>query len=351
MAMGTEGVARFFAGLSAGPALRQRAAAQGRMDAMREALTGAQIDNTQADAGLKQLKLDSMDPDTLGAAMAAMGMDASQSQGAAGLVRAGQNVSEVGALMSALQKQSAQRAARDAALRGDRNAANANLFGVADKPVDLSQVTDGVALDPTVTPDQNAFIPTAVGQSVINAHNAAASNSSASAAATRAKLPVELRKLEAEAGKATRSSATDKLPPIADVTAVLPKTAPADGYGNPQTNPQDVAQVISWLAKNPGKSVGDYVNQAPAGSPGVVVPSDTDVLMAAAKAATSGGDDGDGPDRETPADNAKEARLPSATVPATKEAPAMPSTQAEFDALPKGALFINPADGRLLRKK
>lgn len=33
------------------------------------------------------------------------------------------------------------------------------------------------------------------------------------------------------------------------------------------------------------------------------------------------------------------------------DAPASPKSKAEFDALPKGALFINPADGRTMRKK
>src|SRR5690348_4660800 len=201
MPNGTEGVARFFAGLGAGPALRQRAAAQGRLDAMREALTDAQIRNTGADAELKQTKVDALDPAALAQAFAGMGLDDGQSQGAAGLARAGNNADQIGGLMKALQIIGAQRAARDAAVRGDKNAANASLFGATDKPVDLSKVVDGVSFDPTATPDQNAFDPTAVGQSMIRQHDASAASSAASAAATRAKLPAELRKLEAEAGK------------------------------------------------------------------------------------------------------------------------------------------------------
>lgn len=34
-----------------------------------------------------------------------------------------------------------------------------------------------------------------------------------------------------------------------------------------------------------------------------------------------------------------------------QDSPARPTTQQEFDALPSGALFVNPADGRVMRKK
>lgn len=355
MPYGTEGVAKFFSGLGAGPALRQRAAAQGRLDAMREALTGAQIDDTNAESGLRQAKLDALDPATLATAFGNMQSPDTQAEGAAGLARAGNNADQIGGLMKALQIISAQRGARDAAIRGDQNLANANLFGATDKPVTLSQVTDGVVLNPTLTPDQNNFDPTAVGQAMINERNAAAGNASASAAATRAKLPLELRKLGAEAAKAGKD-AGDKLPPIADVTSILPKTAPEDGNGTPQTDPSQVAQVLSWLAQHPKANVGDYVNQSPVGSPGAVVPSDTDVLLGALKVV---GKPGAG-EVESPAEDAGEngeepGQLPAGKAPATVAPaagePAKPTTQAQFDALPKGALFINPADGRVMRKK
>lgn len=45
------------------------------------------------------------------------------------------------------------------------------------------------------------------------------------------------------------------------------------------------------------------------------------------------------------------APAPTATTPANPGEPARVTSQAEFDALPSGALFINPADGKVLRKK
>lgn len=345
MANGTEGVAKFFAGIGAGPALRQRAAAQGRLDAMRTALLDAQIGNTQADAGIKQVKLDALDPATLAAAFSGAGVPEAQASGAAGLARAGNNADQIAGMMKVLQGLAIRRDARDAAVRGDLNGANANLFGVADKPVTLSQVTDGVALDPTVTPDANAFDPTAVGQAMINQRNAAAGNSAASVAATNAKLPMELVKLAAEATKA-KAGGTGKLPPISDVTAILPKAISLDNpMAAPAAKPEDVATVLSWLAQHPGGNVGQYVGQAPVGSPGALPPQGATAV----------------PTGPMPADVADvlagtgaAGGLPAAAAPATvapTSGPSMPASKEAFDALPAGALFINPADGRLMRKK
>lgn len=45
------------------------------------------------------------------------------------------------------------------------------------------------------------------------------------------------------------------------------------------------------------------------------------------------------------------ATTPKATQPAPSQGPSKITSQAEFDALPSGAMFINPADGKVLRKK
>lgn len=346
MPYGTEGVAKFFAGLGAGPALRQQAAARGRLDAMREALTDAQIRNTGADAGLKQVKLDSLDPQVLAQSLSGLGVDAGQAQGAAGLVRAGQNVNEIGGLMKTLQSEAMRRAARDAAVRGDLNGANAQLMGLADKPVTLSQVTDGVAFNPIVAPGSNAFDPTAVGQAMINQRNAAAANSMANAGAAGALT--DLRKVQTAAGGFNPNTGSkDKLPPISDITSILPRKRPADDpLATPAPDPEQVAQVISWLGQHPGANVGDYVNNAPVGSPGAVVPNDVGQLLTAATTPAVGPSG----DVETPAENAAEPREEPVTGQGAS-GPKMPASQAEFDALPSGTLFINPADGRLMRKK
>lgn len=373
MPNGTEGVAKFFAGLGAGPALRQQAAARGRLDAMRMALDDAQIRNTGNDAALKQIKLDALDPATLAASFAGAGVPQEHAAGAAGLDRAGNNASQIGALMKTLQEQAIARDARDAAVRGDLNGANANLFGLADKPVTLSQVTDGVALNPTVTPDVNAFTPTAVGQSMIAQRDAAATNSMAGAGANNALR--DLRDVQTAAGgfnprRGTAAGAA-KLPSIATVRGILPATGPANAQGNPTTDPADVAGVMSWLADHPGSTIGDYVNQAPVGSAGAMPPRGADTLPGLSTAAMPGDDSADdGAPAITPAavSQALAAAAPPGSGPvpaaATKavmdavaskaadtSAPKQPATQAEFDALPSGTMFINPADGRLMRKK
>lgn len=274
--MGTEGVAKFFAGLGAGPALRQRAAAQGRLDAMREALTDAQIRDTGAQAALRQTQVDALDPATLAQTFAGFGLPEDQAGGAAGLVRAGNNANEVGQFMTHLQHLASQRAARDAAVRGDLNGANAQLFGLADKPVPLSQVTDGVALNPIVTPDANAFDPTAVGASMIAQHNAAAANSTASAAATRAKLPGELRKLEAEADKAGRErdkAGNVTLPSMDKVRNTIGQAVPVldsltgkpTGQVRYDVSPDELGRFLTYQANNattdPRFNDGEYALQ------------------------------------------------------------------------------------------
>ncbi len=371
MPNGTEGVAKFFAGLGAGPVLRQQAAARGRLDAMRMALDDAQIRNTGNDAALKQIKLDALDPATLAAAFAGAGVPQEHAAGAAGLDRAGNNASQIGALMKTLQEQAIARDARDAAVRGDLNGANANLFGLADKPVTLSQVTDGVALNPTVTPDQNAFTPTAVGQSMIGQRNAAAANSYAGAGANNALR--DLRDTQTAAGGFNPhvGAGTGKLPPVADIRAILPATGPMNAQGNPTVNPADVAGVMGWLSENPGMTVGDYVNRAPIGSAGAMPPRGADTLpglppagvpgddsaaagapaitpQAVSQALASAAPPGSGP---VPAAATKAVMDAVASKTADTSAPKQPSTQAEFDALPSGTMFINPADGRLMRKK
>lgn len=341
MPMGTEGVAKFFAGLGAGPALRQQAAARGRLDAMRAALTDAQIRNTGNDAALKQVKLDALDPATLGTALAGAGVPMEQSDGAAGLVRAGQNVNEIGGLMKTLQALGLQRAARDAAVRGDLNGANAQLTGLADKPITLSQVTDGVAFNPTQTPDANAFAPTAVGQAMIGQRNAAAADSMAGAGAQNAMR--DLRRVQAAAGGFNPNTGSkDRLPPVSDITSILPKVRPAgDALANPAPDPAQVAQVISWLGMHPGATVGDYVNQAPVGSPGAVVPSDTDVLLAAAQ--KPAGVVGPSGDVETPAENAAEPR----EEPVTGKAGIAAKKVVRTGTAPDGRKVVQYADGTI----
>lgn len=78
------------------------------------------------------------------------------------------------------QEYETRAAALKAALAGDLNTANANLFGVANGPVDLAKIEDHTVLNPTVVGGGN-LQTNAVGQAVIGATNALAGQRNAAA--------------------------------------------------------------------------------------------------------------------------------------------------------------------------
>lgn len=299
MATNSSGVSRFFGGLAAGPALRQRAATQGRLDAMREALSDAQIRNTGAEASLRQDKLAALDPGGLGAAFTGLGLDPDQSAGAATLYRGGDNGAQIGELVKTLTHLSAQRAARDSALSGDMNAANANLFGVANGPQKLSAVEGGVTLNPLATPDKNSFTPTALGNAQIAADFARAGASNASAARSRAGISADkagnYETIEDDDGNlVSHNKLTGAVAPILTGDGaplkkggkVTPSAAPANvsqsilgselnAAGLPVTNPEANQTFLAWQArqsatdpnyKNGEYALSQYALQQPAGA-------------------------------------------------------------------------------------
>lgn len=87
--------------------------------------------------------------------------------------------------------------ARTAAVGGDLAGANANLFGLAKGPVDLTQITGDVAFNPLATPDQE-FRATPVGLGDIALKDAQAGASRASASSNYA--AANLRNVQAAAG-------------------------------------------------------------------------------------------------------------------------------------------------------
>lgn len=68
----------------------------------------------------------------------------------------------------------------------DQNLLNRELAVISGKPVNLSNVQDGVTYNPQVTPDQNRFAPTDIGQALIGADNARSVASYAQAGASNA---------------------------------------------------------------------------------------------------------------------------------------------------------------------
>ncbi len=368
--MGTEGVGRFFGALGGSKALRERAASLGRQDAMREALTNAQIGNTRADEGLKQVKLDALDPATLGAAMASLGVDPSQTSGAAGLVRSGQNVNQVGDFMGKLLQQAALRKARDAMANGDPNAANQSLAIANGKPIDLTKIADGTSYNPNVTPDQNTFDPTAVGQALIGARNAQASASDAAAGEHSAHA--KLFDTQTAAGGFNPNGGAGKITPTAlpmnVAGALLGKVHDTDGVAT--ADPEAYQQFLTWQGKmaetdprylNSSYAATQYPTQAPVGSKLATIgtnkagqPNVTSAplapegvsadFMAAIQDArdNAGGQQPDTSAVDTGADPGYEGGESNGGT----KGYATPKTEAEYKALPPGTQYMHP-DGTL----
>lgn len=402
MATNSSGVGRFFGGLAAGPALRQRAATQGRLDAMREALSDAQIRNTGAEAALRQDKLAALDPATLSQAFTGLGLTTDQAGGAGTLVRGGQNVNEIGQLMKSLAAQSAQRAARDAAINGDLNRANAELFGVANGPQKLSAVEGGVTLNPLATPDQNQFAPTAIGQAMIAADMARANASNASAARSRAGISADkagnYETIEDENGNlVSHNKLTGAVAPITNAdgsplkkgSKVTPTAAPANvaqsvlgselnAAGLPVTNPDANQMFLAWQARmaatdpkyNNGEyALSQYALQQPAGailsgrdengrvSPQVIEPAGISKEFSDAIANKPTAPNGESPAEQggsqNPSSQLRETTAaetdPGQVKPAATQAVRVNSA-AERDALPDGTTYIAP-DGSVRIKR
>jgi hypothetical protein len=119
----------------------------------------------------------------LAAAAAKLGLGEDQAAGFQTLGQAGGG--DAVALAKALglvRGQGYQADARTAALGGDYNAANANLVGLADKPLDLTKIAGGQQYNPLVTPDSGQSITTPLGLADIGLRHAQAGASNASAA-------------------------------------------------------------------------------------------------------------------------------------------------------------------------
>lgn len=299
---GTEGVDRFVRSILGGTGIRARAAAQGRQEALREALTGSQVDNTRAEAALRQNKLTNLDPALLGPAIAgAFGIPSEQGGNLAVAANAGEgNLAELAQAMRTAQITSSQRAARNEALNGNYNGANANLFGVANGPQKLAAIEGGMSLNPLATPDSQNISPTDVGKAMITADLARAGASNASAARSRAGINADkagnYETIDTGEGGLVRHN---KLTNVVDsilgadnqpvhkventgsptavpenmIDAIVGKVTNADGVATP--DPEGYQQFLQWQTKmaatdprynNGSFAAARYATNAPIGS-------------------------------------------------------------------------------------
>lgn len=221
------------------------------------------------------------------------------------------------------------------------------------KPEVLTSVDGGTLIDRMVTPDQQAAqggnTPTqlSLADMVIKAAQANEHNARA-----------RLLNAQAEAGGGSRKAggwSKPTLPPLGALGATLGQGYDKD-TGQVTIPPDKMQHFLSWQASKAAKdprynngvfALQHYASEAPLGTGVHDAPAD---VGATSLTEMMGG----APRALAPATSRAPVILPAPTavpVTASSNQPARPSSQAEFDALPQGALFINPADGRLMRKK
>ena len=110
--------------------------------------------------------------DGLGSYLTQMGIE--NGDAVAGTQRAGVNLNTLYGGLGKQQIMGFRQAARDAAVGGDMGGANAELFGIANGPVALPQVSGGVLLSNKFLPGGGDMSVTPVGQAQIGADNARA---------------------------------------------------------------------------------------------------------------------------------------------------------------------------------
>lgn len=301
----------------------------------------ARKDNSVADLNSARLAAQQ----TLSAKFQAAGMPAPKADLAATAVVAA-STSNPNEVVGAGQQLQAQ----DAGLAGNTQAMNVINSARTGKPLAMTDIAGNTAFNPNLAPDAQTLAPTEVGQSVIGKNNASAGADAALTDQRTTLTPLTAALDRARAGAADRSNNPNGKAPNASYLRMVfsaPDTDPkSPSYGLPVVDKQALGDYFAS-----GEALPQYVQEhfgshptpgAPAAaSPDAGLPSGVSINMAP----------GTDPriTAAVQAAAAAEARLPK-TAPA-KGGIAKPATQADFDALPAGALFVNPKDGKTYRKK
>jgi hypothetical protein len=271
----------------------------------------------------------------------------------------------------------------------DMNAVNRMLAVMSGKPVDLTKIEGNTVLNPTVTQDQQHLQTNDIGQAMIAATNALAAQRNAGARAndalagkreagdggiddeTMQSLMAQASTMANIGGPGANQDAADAW--LRDQVALhggFGKTGKTGGggdltkteidalFGSPdgglnqndyraflryqhqqaQRDPRFASSRFAaraWVTNNMGGATGGSDTTAPV--PGAAVaPGLGSRLMDALTGAVSGGAP------SGPVDPGSQTTASDAV---------RPRSQQEFDALAPGTLFVNPADGRLMRKK
>lgn len=288
----------------------------------------------------------------------------------------------------------------------DMASLNPGLAVFNGKPVETTRIEGNTVINPYVDPDAQAGvggnIPTAIGQADIGLKGAQATNAYASAGEHNAQATHALQtigKIETDSlGHAVSvNPGTGKSIPIIDsdgnpISMALKGTGGASGLKASPLSPTTATQIFgapgikgdanpeyqqfeAWRAQmgdddprylngdfaaqqwqlrkqNTASAINDAVNASLVGratgkvsAPSLNVAPNTDggsSDIASALAANPQGGGSAGAATSQPSNQSKSF---------SNDAPAQPKSKEEFDSLPSGTPFINPSDGKLMRKK
>lgn len=166
------------------------AGSPGAREARRDEMLGDLLVRGRQGEALKQDIMKTGGLEGLGDALVGMGFDPSHASGLAAIGRAGLNPEQYTGARGDLQGQGYRQAMVDAGLGGDIVRAGAYSLGLADKPLEMTKITDGTAYNPYAAPGLGDMLTTDVGQSTIRQRNAAAGASNAQAQAALGRLGI-----------------------------------------------------------------------------------------------------------------------------------------------------------------
>lgn len=227
---------------------------------------------------------------------------------------------------------------------------NRRMIVIGGKPVDLTKIEGDVALNPMVSPGAQTIAPTQIGLADMMLKGAQAGAANAAAGEHAANTRLADTKTAAGGFAPDHGETKPTLPPIGLLGAML-----GQGYdkatGTVSIPPEKVQQFAAWQARkaesdprynNGAFALQHYASEAPLGAgindtPADVGASSLDAMMGAEHAGAV----------------AAPAAAKAPAAPAMKKNPDgayLPTSREDFDALPSGSLFVNPADGQLRRK-
>ncbi|WP_125359713.1 hypothetical protein [Stenotrophomonas sp. 278] len=147
-----------------------------------------------------------------------------------------------------------RQAARERAVLGDQVGANAELFGLANGPVDTTKISDGVAYNPLGASSQDLNV-TPLGEATIRQRDASAASSYATAARTRQATGLDMAKFN-RGGGGTLGDRPAKPPTAAQVKADQAAATKSAQLGN-------VNRGIDRISAALGNLGGAFVDTGP----------------------------------------------------------------------------------------